>query len=70
MNPKESAGFRTRKRLGYRAAIQWLALNDDSSWANDDETPQSVTAAFVADCFGVDDAKVRADLRRAIAKRA
>lgn len=54
------------KRMGYRAAIQWLASNDDSSWAEDD-APQSVTAAFVADCYGVDDEKVRRDLRRCLA---
>ncbi len=53
------------RRLGYRASIAWLINNDDCDWADgDDDTPQSVTAAFVADCFGVDDEKVRKDLRR------
>lgn len=55
------------RKMGYRAAIQWLASNDDSSWAEDD-APQSVTAAFIADCFGVEDEKVRLDLRRRLAK--
>ena len=51
------------RRLGYRASIAWLANNDDCEWVQDANDPQSVTAAFVADCFGVDDEKVRKDLR-------
>lgn len=55
------------KAFGYRAAIRWLAFNDDSEWCADD-SPQSVTAAFVADCYGKSDSQVRHDLRRALAK--
>lgn len=58
-----------RRRMGYREAIKWLACNDDCAWAEDEDSPQSVTAAFVADCFDVNDAKVRRDLQRAIPKQ-
>ena len=51
------------RRLGYRASIEWLAHNDDCEWVQGADDPQSVTAAFVADYFGVDEEKVRKDLR-------
>lgn len=42
------------KRLGYRAAIAWIAENDDTEWLNQDYgTFFSVTAAFCADMYGV-----------------
>lgn len=54
----------------FRAAIQWIADNDDTEWLADDEPILSVTAAFVADLFGSDEARVIRSLRRAIAKGA
>lgn len=55
------------KRPGYREAIRWMAENDDTDWVHEDCGP-SVTAALVADMFGVDDARVRADLVKALTK--
>lgn len=55
------------KRPGYREAIRWMVENDDTEWVNEDCGP-SVTAALVADMFGVDDARVCADLVKALTK--
>lgn len=52
-------------RASYRAAILWMAENDDTDWV-DNGGPGSVTAALVADLFGKDDAKVRADLAKVL----
>lgn len=54
--------------IGYRAAIRWLALNDDCQWCIDDEEAGSVSAALVADIYGVDDEKVRRDLKKVLAE--
>lgn len=54
------------RAFGYRAAIEWLARNDDCEWLKDDNPIQSVTAAFVADCYGKPDAKIHSDLARAV----
>ena len=62
------------RRPGYREAIYWLAGNDDNDWLNDDsgridgEPTLSVTASLVADLFGVEHARLIADLRRALEK--
>lgn len=56
------------KRASYRHAISWIALNDDTEWLNDEYGSCSVTAALVADLFGVTDDKVTADLRRFLEK--
>lgn len=55
------------KRPGYREAIRWMVDNDDTEWVDVDD-PGSVTAALVADLFGVSDERVRDDLRRALRK--
>jgi hypothetical protein len=55
------------KRPGYREAIEWLCLNDDTSWIDesDDLGPGlSIPAALVADLFGVDGARVKRDVQR------
>ncbi len=61
------------KRPSYRAAIQWLADNDDCDWLESPEPTErevsvSVSAALVADMFGKTDAEITADLRRVIAR--
>jgi len=54
------------KRPSYKHAIAWLANNDDCEWLADEPCYASVCASLVADLFGVDDARVVADLRRYI----
>jgi hypothetical protein len=54
------------KRASYRDAVNWLAYNDDNHWLTDEYGSLSVTAALVADIFGVTTERVTADLRRAI----
>lgn len=53
-------------RASYTRAIEWMALNDDTDWLEDDEPIPSVTASLIADLFGKTDADVVADLRRGI----
>jgi hypothetical protein len=53
------------KRPSYRAALVWIACNDDCNWLQDATPSLSVSAALMADMFGKDDADVLADLRRA-----
>jgi hypothetical protein len=64
------------KRPGYREALTWLVENDDTEWVtkdpndpNDGGGALSVTAALVADMFGVDDERVRKDLARMLKQR-
>lgn len=55
-------------RASYRKALIWLAINDDCYWLADGvNAPLSVSASMVADLFGIEDAKVKADLRRTLA---
>jgi hypothetical protein len=56
-------------RVSYRAAIAWIAANDDTEWLQDAEPIPSVTASMVADLFGKSSHQVEADLRRAVAKK-
>lgn len=53
------------KRPGYREAIRWIADNDDTEWVRRGDA-ESVTAALVADLFGVPDDRVKRDLARAL----
>lgn len=55
------------RRPAYRDALAWLANNDDCYWLADGMEAASVSACLVADMFGHDDDKVRADLRRTLA---
>ncbi len=53
------------KRASYKEAIAWVALND--SGGDDDalipeEVKHLITAALVADIFGVDQSKVGEDI--------
>ena len=52
------------KRASYREAINWLASYDDNEWLKDTSPIMSVSAALVSDIFGVDEARVMADIRR------
>lgn len=53
-------------RPSYKNAILWIVENDDTEWL-DDETPiTSVSAALVADLFGVSDQKIIKDLNKAL----
>lgn len=52
------------RAIGYKAALDWIINNDDTEWLEDDEPIISVTAAFVADIYDVDQNKVVADLKR------
>lgn len=57
------------KRPGYREAVEWLAGNDDCYWLGDYDRHGpiiSVSAAMVRDLWDVSDAKIIADLRRAL----
>ena len=55
-------------RLGYRACLDWLLANDDTTFldadgVNEANTP-SVTVCLVADIFGKPDEIVVTDLRK------
>lgn len=53
-----------RVAMPYQHALAWLIHNDDCEWLDDDDAPQSVTAAFIADCYLRTDELLRADLLR------
>jgi hypothetical protein len=57
------------RAFGYRAALRWLAFNDDCLWLTDEFGSMSVTACFIADCYGKSDDQVKEDLARIVAKR-
>jgi hypothetical protein len=61
---------RRAPRASYRAAIEWIAGNDDTSWlehdANVAEGTECIAAALVADVWGKTTEQVRADLQRAV----
>lgn len=52
------------KKLGYRAALEWIALNDDTEFMKDAEPIPSVTVCFAADIYGKDVDHVTRDLAR------
>ena len=59
------------KRPGYREAVEWIAMNDDMDFLDDDSDfgiSLSVAASLVRDLFNVTDDKIIADLRRAVEK--
>lgn len=53
---------------GYRFALDWIVLNDDTEWlpkrADDEGDPPSVTACLIADLFGKPVETVTRDLIR------
>jgi hypothetical protein len=68
------------KRPSYRAAIEWIAENDDTTWLDPEEwftdihgerePPYSVTAVLVADLFDVPPLRVAKDLQRKLSRPA
>lgn len=52
------------EKLGYRAALRWLVVNDDTEWLDEEFGSPSVTLLLLADIFGKDAEKATADLRR------
>jgi hypothetical protein len=61
------------KRASYQEAIDWIAYNDDTEWAeyegDDSLGTLSVTAMLVADLFGKTWEQVRTDMRRALERK-
>ena len=55
-----------RRVASYKAAVEWIALNDDIEWLHIDPPMISVTAAMAADLWGRSDAEITKDLRRAV----
>lgn len=53
---------KNRTAYPYREALRWIVRNDDTEWLDDPEAPQSITAAFVADCYARQDSELRRDL--------
>lgn len=52
------------KRLGYYAALDWIALNDDTESLKDAEPIPSVTVCFAADIYDKEIDDVMRDLAR------
>lgn len=46
----------------YRDALDWIVLNDDTEWLDNDD-PMSVTLSLVADLWGLSSEQAVADLR-------
>ncbi len=51
-----------------KQAAKWLASNDDTDWVNHEPDEAlgmpSVTASLVADLFGVDEERVRREIKK------
>lgn len=54
------------KRPSYREALDWIAMNDDTEFMNEEDAPLSVTVTLVADLWGKDDETIRHDMLLAI----
>lgn len=52
----------------YKQALEWLALNDDTNWLQDENGSLSVSTALVADLFKKSDEQITIDLRKLIVK--
>lgn len=52
------------KPASYRAGLHWIVANDDTNWLWSQPRIESVTAAFLADMFGVEQERVTRDLIR------
>lgn len=55
-------------RPSFRAAIEWMARNDDNEWVWDDEPVMSIAAWLVADLFGAEQERVIKSLRAKLCK--
>jgi len=61
-----SFGMKTRRAGSYKAAIQWIADEDDNEWLDDPDGSPSVTISLVADVFGRTIQEATEDLRKEI----
>jgi len=52
------------KRASYRAAIAWIAWNDEPSDDNPESVSEMISASLIADIFGVDPLRVGSDIVR------
>lgn len=57
------------KRPSYRDAVNWLAFNDDNTALEEPEFGLSVAASVVRDIFGVEEEKLRVDIRKEIRRQ-
>ena len=56
-----------RNAIAYAEALEWLALNDDNDWLNEERVhAPSVTFAAIADIYRRPMEEAEADLRRTI----
>ena len=57
---------RTRaKRPGYREAVEWIALNDNSGYGDNEEDVASyMTTHLISDIFGKPEEELAADIMR------
>jgi hypothetical protein len=53
---------------GFKAAIAWMVMNDDTYWLDDEYGSISVTACLVADIYGKTDEEVTQALRAYVKK--
>lgn len=57
-----------RRRVGsYSEALEWIALNDDTEWLEEDNGHVSVSLCLVADVFGREREEAVRDLRKVVA---
>lgn len=57
---------RARRWASYADAVEWVALNDDNEWLNDDNGSPSVCASLVSDIFNRSREQVSRDIRKVI----
>lgn len=50
------------KRPGYRAAVKWIAMNDEPTEHRVEEMERLISVALVADMFGAETARVARDV--------
>lgn len=51
----------------YKAAVRWIAENDDTDWLDDNVGGMSVTACMVSDLFDRNEETVTKDIRLMVA---
>lgn len=56
-------------RASYRHAVQWIALNDDTTDLRAEDPVATVTVCLVADLFGKSEEAVIADVVRYLEKQ-
>jgi hypothetical protein len=56
------------KRAGYRAGIEWIAVNDEPTDTNPETIADYISSMLLADLFGVEPKRVGRDVARYRAK--